>query len=148
MEHNRFFELAGALLGGYLAWMAGWDWAVNVLVLLMVLDGLAGVLAAGRRYLLDPATHYEGVKRKAMALLLVVAAAYLQAQVPGVPPLVTLVAGALASHELLSVIGHAAALGIDVPLLREVAGRLAPDSAGITGLSAPPAANTQSPDHG
>lgn len=87
----------------------------QVLLLLVALDIVTGIVAAGTRGELSSRTGYLGVRRKAMMFLLVGAATAIAPLMEGVP-----VAPAIAAFfsyvELLSVIENAVAVGLPVPV--------------------------------
>ena len=92
---------------------AGLPLMVQVLIGMMVLDTATGILAAYIDAALDSRVSFRGTAKKAIVLLLVAAAAWLEPAI-GVP-LASAVAGFYVVHELMSILENAAVAGLPVP---------------------------------
>lgn len=113
-------QVIGALLA---AWWGGLPLLVKVLIGVMILDILSGILAAYIMSSLDSRVSFRGMAKKALALVLVGAAAWIEPAV-GVP-LASAVAGFYVVHELMSILENAAAAGLPVPdVLRDALARV------------------------
>jgi toxin secretion/phage lysis holin len=95
----------------------------TLLLMLMLLDLVAAVIVNGKAGKLDPVVGYAGWKRKAMTVLVVLAVPIVkhvaaQSGLPGLDdiPAATAVAGGFALLELLSILKHAALLGVELPI--------------------------------
>lgn len=114
------WQTAGALVA---AWWAGLPLLVQVLIGMMILDIAAGVLAAYIAQELSSRVSFRGMAKKAMVLVLVGAASWVEPAV-GVP-LASAVAGFYIVHELMSLLENAAAAGLPVPdVLRDALARV------------------------
>lgn len=96
--------------------LLGWDAAVSALLLLMVIDSLASLLAAiirpaGR---LSSARGLRGICKKLLILLLVAVANTLE-QTGGIPALHAVVVWFFIGNEGLSILENAVKAGIPVP---------------------------------
>lgn len=102
---------------------AGLPLMVQVLIGMMVLDTATGILAAYIDAALDSRVSFRGTAKKAIVLLLVAAAAWLEPAI-GVP-LASAVAGFYVVHELMSILENAAVAGLPVPdVLRDALARV------------------------
>lgn len=100
--------------------LAAWDRAgvmVQTLLVLMALDVLGGVIAAGIGGKLDSRAGFRGILKKTYVVLLVLAVAYVQGRLPITDsiPLADGVAGAFAAMELLSLLERGLVIGIKYP---------------------------------
>lgn len=113
-------QTLGALLA---AWWGGLPLLVQVLIGVMLLDILSGVLAAYITNTLDSRVSFRGMAKKALALVLVGVAAWIEPAV-GIP-LASAVAGFYTVHELLSILENATIAGLPVPdVLRDALARV------------------------
>lgn len=99
--------------------------AVVVLMVLMGLDVLTGVLAAGKERRASSEAAHRGMVKKGATLLLIVAAVVVEPFLPGVP-LAMLGAGGFMLVELLSLVENAGRLGVSVGFLRLALAKLQP----------------------
>jgi toxin secretion/phage lysis holin len=105
------------------AWWGGLPLLVQVLIGVMLLDITSGVLAAYITNSLDSRVSFRGMAKKALALVLVGVAAWIEPAV-GIP-LASAVAGFYTVHELLSILENAAIAGLPVPdALRDALARV------------------------
>src|SRR3990167_9930914 len=110
-----WFEAAIGAVVGY--WL-GLNAIVQVLIILQALDVISGVIVAASRRELNSDASFRGVLKKMMTLVVVLMASVAQPALPeqvNTLPLVPVVAGFFAAHEGLSIISHAAQLGVPIP---------------------------------
>jgi toxin secretion/phage lysis holin len=121
----RETQLVARLVGAVAAavWLT-FEPAVQLLLILMVLDVASGTVAGVTARNLSSETAFAGLAKKALILILVAGAAALQPQ-SGVSFLASAVAGFYATHEALSVIENAAKAGVPIPrVLRDALTRV------------------------
>lgn len=123
-------EVVGKLVFGTLiGWWAGLHWTYQALIVLIVVDMVTGVVASlvvGRK--LDSSISWRGILKKAMEMLSVGLAAFLEPNAGGVP-LGPMVAGYWLAHEGLSVAENYAIAGLPLPrALRDVLAKMASES--------------------
>ncbi len=113
-----YLKASGTAVGtGIIALLGGWDKALEALVVLTVLDYVAGVLEAIIKRKVSSAIGYKGIIRKAYAFLIIMAVAALEkTAIPQVPPVAhTAVAVWFCINEVISILEHARAVGTTVP---------------------------------
>lgn len=86
---------------------------VQLLLVLMVMDIISGIIAAGQAGLLNSDRSYVGMRKKVMVLLLVGVSTLIEPYV-GLS-VAAVVAGFYCVHEMLSVLENADALGLPIP---------------------------------
>ena len=104
-------KMVAAFLG---AWWLGLPGLVQVLILLMALDMVAGVVRATADRKLSSDVMFTGVTKKVMVLLLVGMAHLIEPYVAGLP-LGSAAAGYYVAHEALSITENVVAAGLPVP---------------------------------
>lgn len=101
---------------------------IQALMVLMVLDVVSGFLSAFINSTLSSDVSLRGMAKKAMVLLLVTMAAWLQPLV-GLDALDDLVTGFFIAHEGLSILENAANAGLPIPaVLRAALAKLNPET--------------------
>jgi len=110
---NTFVAAAGTIVS---AWLGGWDAALKVLVVLMIIDYATGFLGAVKGHKVNSEVMYWGGFRKA-AILVVLAIAVLFDQMVGnsAPILRTLAIYFYVSREGISVTENLGILGVPLP---------------------------------
>lgn len=103
-------------IGTVLTYFMGWDDAVEVLLVLMVLDYITGMLAAyiNPNLRLNSERGLRGICKKIMILMLVVVGHELEKAV-GIPAVQSVVVWFFIGNEGLSIIENSAKAGIPVP---------------------------------
>jgi len=98
------------------AWLGGWDSALNVLIVLMVLDYATGLLGAIKNKNVNSEIMYWGGIRKAIILVVVMLAVLLDRLLGYPDPLLrTLVIYFYAAREGVSVTENLGILGVPLP---------------------------------
>ncbi|MGO4540147.1 phage holin family protein [Paenibacillus sp. 2TAB19] len=104
---------AGVVVSG---WLGGWDKALQVLLLLMLVDYVTGVLGAIKTKLIDSEVMFWGGVRKITVLFVIGLAALMDDWVqPGVPIFRTAAVYFYAGREGLSVIENLGTIGVPLP---------------------------------
>jgi toxin secretion/phage lysis holin len=110
-----WIKAAFALLGGTItAFLGGWDLALQVLVLFVVLDYLVGLVAAWTEKNLDSRVGFRGICKKVL-LFVPIAICYALDQVLGQEILRSLAIFFYIANEGLSVIENLGRAGVPVP---------------------------------
>jgi toxin secretion/phage lysis holin len=110
-----WIKAAFALLGGTItAFLGGWDLALQVLVLFVVLDYLVGLVAAWTEKNLDSRVGFRGICKKVL-LFVPIAICYALDQVLGQEILRSLAIFFYIANEGLSVIENLGRAGMPVP---------------------------------
>ena len=130
MKELNWFEMALAVCGALLGLaMGAWlklDWTVQAFTLAMFADIATGLLSGGKAGELDSTISWQGMRKKAMMVVLVGLAGWLgtnpQAPFPGA----SVAAGAFLVTELLSIIENSSRLGLDVSWLSAYLKRVPP----------------------
>lgn len=114
MDFERL-RLTAGVVGGFIcvAW-ASLSLAVQILLILMALDILTGMTAAGIEKRLDSSVGWKGVCRKAITLAIVWAATVAEPMLGGLPA-GQAVAGFYVAVEALSIVENAVVAGVPVP---------------------------------
>ena len=109
------FKYAFALLGGTItAFLGGWDLALQVLVLFVVLDYLVGLIAAWTEKALDSRIGFRGIAKKIL-LFVPIAICYALDQVLGQEILRSLAIFFYIANEGLSIVENLGRAGVPVP---------------------------------
>ena len=113
LTFNTFIATTGTIVS---AWLGGWDAALKVLVVLMVIDYATGFLGAVKNQKVNSEVMYWGGFRKC-AILVVLAIAVLLDQMVGntTPILRTLAIYFYVSREGISVTENLGILGVPLP---------------------------------
>lgn len=110
-----WIKAAFALLGGAItAFLGGWDLALQVLVLFVVLDYLVGLIAAWTEKALDSRIGFRGIAKKIL-LFVPIAICYALDQVLGQEILRSLAIFFYIANEGLSIIENLGRAGVPVP---------------------------------
>ena len=106
-----------ALIISVATWLfGGWDWLLQALVAMIVLDTVAGVVHATVSKRLNSSKLRHGLVKKVGCLLLVAVATVLDRSVFQHAPFArTLVTSYLIAHEALSIVEHMVAIGVPFP---------------------------------
>lgn len=117
MKTHYLFEGATAVLGTVItALMGGWDTALKILVVLMVVDYLSGFLAAYKLKKVNSDVMFWGGVRKGVVFIVVIIAVLVDELVNnGLPIMRTLVLYYYIAREALSVTENFALLGVPLP---------------------------------
>lgn len=112
------FSTLIALVGTFIsAWLGGWDTALRVLVVLMVLDYVTGFLGAIKNHKVDSDVMFWGGIRKGVILAVVAIAVQLDQMVGNHEPILrTLTMYFYAAREGVSVTENFGILGVPLPL--------------------------------
>ena len=109
------------VIGAVIALIGGWDVLMQVLFLFIVFDYLGGVTEAILKKNLDSSIGYKGIIKKASYFMVVIVAAQLDRVLqgvwsPDVPQLArSITIMFLVVNEGLSILEHAAAIGVPIP---------------------------------
>lgn len=115
-----------AFAGGAFTWLVGVHPVYWTFVGLMVIDFITGVWAAGKAGKVDSARSREGMQRKTVQLLLVLASEFLYRtlqttlkqnagmELPAIPA-GAIVAGFYCAHEFISIVENAGRMGVFIP---------------------------------
>lgn len=120
--------------GAIVSYFLGWDDAMEVLLVLMILDYITGLLAAyiNPNLQLNSNRGFKGICKKIMILLLIVLAHELE-KATGIPAVQSVVVWFFIGNEGLSIIENAAKAGIPVPAkLRDTLEQLQTEKKGAT----------------
>ncbi len=110
-----WIKVAFALLGGTItAFLGGWDLALQVLVLFVVLDYLVGLIAAWTEKALDSRIGFRGIAKKIL-LFVPIAICYALDQVLGQEILRSLAIFFYIANEGLSIVENLGRAGVPVP---------------------------------
>ena len=110
---NAFVAIGGTCIS---AWLGGWDSALKVLVVLMVLDYATGFLGAVKNHKVDSEVMFWGGIRKAIILAAVAVAVMLDQMVGNSEPILrTLAIYFYVSREGISVTENVGILGVSLP---------------------------------
>lgn len=103
-------------VGTVAAYFIGWDDAMEVLLVLMILDYITGLLAAyiNPNLQLNSNRGFKGICKKIMILLLIVLAHELE-KATGIPTIQSVVVWFFIGNEGLSIIENAAKSGVPIP---------------------------------
>lgn len=117
MKTHYFFEGSIALIGTVItALMGGWDTALKILVVLMVVDYMSGFLAAYKLKKVNSDVMFWGGIRKGVVFIVVIIAVLVDELVNnGLPIMRTLVLYYYIAREALSVTENFALLGVPLP---------------------------------
>lgn len=102
--------------GALVSYFLGWDDAMEVLLVLMILDYITGLLAAyiNPNLQLNSNRGFKGICKKIMILLLIVLAHELE-KATGIPAVQSVVVWFFIGNEGLSIIENAAKAGVPIP---------------------------------
>ncbi len=104
------------VLGYIVALLGGWDVAIRVLAIMMVLDLIGGLFQAAAERHVNSSVCFRGVLKKLMYPVFVMAAYAFDTATPSDPAIWrSIVILLLSVVEFISIIEHAAALGVPVP---------------------------------
>ncbi|MDQ7095015.1 phage holin family protein [Desulfosporosinus sp. PR] len=111
------FSAAIAALGTIAsAWLGGWDAALNVLIVLMVIDYATGFLGAMKNHRVDSEVMFWGGIRKGIILVVLAVAVLLDKMVGNLQPIFrTLTIYFYVSREGISVTENLGILGVPLP---------------------------------
>jgi toxin secretion/phage lysis holin len=112
------FTLTGlfAVAGGFIStYLGGWDAALKLMVVLMIIDYITGVVGAWMAKDLSSDAMYKGGIRKGMTLLVVIIAVLLDELLGGTPVFRTLSLYYFIGREGLSVTENLAKMGVPLP---------------------------------
>lgn len=129
MDHQKAEASAAGLkwaIGGTFAWLTGVHPVYVSFLVLMVFDFITGVLAAAKTGNVDSSRSRQGIQRKAVQVILVLATEllYRSAQTTlnsdmglALPnfPAGAVVAGFYCAHEFISILENAGRLGVFIP---------------------------------
>lgn len=106
----------GRRLNALMNWFGGWDKALQVLLMLMLVDYVTGVLGAVKQRKLNCDVMYWDAIRKAVCLIMVVLTSLLDDWLqPGIPVFRTTAIYFYSGREGLSVIEHLGVIGVPLP---------------------------------
>ncbi len=113
----NIFKACVAVVGTFLTWLFGdWDIAVKALIAFMALDYLSGVIKAYINKEMSSKVGLEGLTRKFLILLVLIAAVLLDRLInTGDWVFRTIVCYFYVANEGISLLENAAALGLPVP---------------------------------
>ncbi len=116
-KYEQIFNICVATIGALITWLfGGWDIAVVVLVMFLVLDYATGLIRAWINKELSSDIGFRGITRKlTIFVLLIVAVALDRMMNSGTWVFRTLVCYYFISNEGLSLIENCAALGVPIP---------------------------------
>ena len=98
------------------AWLGGWDAALNVLVVLMVIDYVTGFLGAIKNHKVDSDVMFWGGVRKGIVLAVLAIAVLLDEMVGNVAPILrTMAIYFYVAREGISVTENLGILGVPLP---------------------------------
>lgn len=110
---NTFIAAAGTIIS---AWLGGWDAALNVLAVLMVIDYATGLLGAVKAHKVDSEVMFWGGIRKGAILAVLAVAVLLDKMIGNADPVFrTLTIYFYVSREGISVTENLGILGVPLP---------------------------------
>lgn len=116
MKDTFFSTLAAVGAGIASSLLGGWDTALEILLIFMVLDYLTGMASAVKHKALKSSVGYEGLLKKGTVFLMVILAAQLDRIVGnGVGLFRTMTAMFFTANEGLSVLENVGELGVKLP---------------------------------
>ena len=113
-------DISKVAVGAVAGWWLGLNPIVQLLIILMGLDIVTGILGAFVSKTIDSGVSFHGICRKAMILMLVLAASLLSTYASALGmawqvPLGEAVAGFFVANELLSIVENAGIAGVPIP---------------------------------
>ena len=125
---DGFKGFIGLVVAFAVAFWAGLEPLVQLLVFLMVVDIVTGLLVAFQTKAISSDISFKGMSKKAIKLILVMVANVAETYVGGALPLGEGVAGFYCATEFLSIIENAATAGVPVPkILKDALAKLNPE---------------------
>ncbi len=116
-EIIRFTQLIGAALATYATWLfGGWDIALTIFVILMVLDYATGVIASNISGTTNSNKGFKGILRKTLMLIVLAVGALVDRLLnTGAWTFRTLVAYFYISNEGISILENIGKSGVELP---------------------------------
>lgn len=117
MDKKEMFNMGIAGLGTFLTWLlGGWDLALQILIIFIVLDYVTGLLKGAVKKELSSDVGFRGLARKAVILIVLIVAVSLDRLMnTGTWVFRTLVCYFYIANEGISIIENSASLGLPVP---------------------------------